>query len=243
MMVSQRIAASSAGDVGKASSKLPLPDPPRKRDMQQYNHYNRAGVGNVLYRHFAHLPDVLVSGEGYLCFDRTQPQSEWRYPDLVVAFGVDPDAIEANNGYEINEVGKPPDFVVEVASRHTGRTDYTNKRDDYATFGVQEYWRFDYTGGRYHDAPLAGDRLVDGRYEPISVDDDRPGKMYGMPSGYSEVLGLYLCWNDGSLRFFNPGIDEFLMSPGQLEAALADVQAERDAALERVRQLESDLER
>ena len=181
-----------------------------------------------------------------MCFDRTQPQSEWRYPDLVVAFGVDPDAIEANNGYEINEVGKPPDFVVEVASRHTGRTDYTNKRDDYATFGVQEYWRFDYTGGRYHDAPLAGDRLVDGRYEPIPLADDRPGKMYGMPSGYSEVLGLYLCWNDGSLRFFNPGIDEFLMSPGELEAALADVQAERDAALvarERVRQLESDLER
>ena len=232
-MVSQHIVASVTGDVRKASPKPPLPDPPGKRDMQQYNHYNRAGVGNALYRYFAHLPHVLVSGEGYLCFDRTQPQSEWRYPDLAVAFGVDPDAIEENNGYEINDAGKPPDFVLEVASRHTGRADYTTKRDDYATFGVQEYWRFDYTGGRYHDAPLAGDRLVDGRYEPIPLADDRPGKMLGTLSGYSEPLDLYLCWDNGKLRFYDPKTDEFLMDPEELEAALAE-------ARERIRQLESE---
>jgi len=211
--------------------------------MQQYNHYNRAGVGNVLYRHFAYLRDVLVSGERYLCFDRTQPQSEWRYPDLVVAFGVDPDAIEENNGYEINDVGKPPDFVLEAASRRTGRADCTTKRDDYAGFGIGEYWRFNHTGGRYHDAPLAGDRLADGRYEPIPLADDRPGTMYGMLSGYSKPLDLYLCWDNGKLRFYDSKTDEFVMDPEEMQTALTERNAALAEAHERVRLLEGELGR
>ena len=59
--------------------------------------------------------------------------------------------------------------MLEVASVTTGRNDYTRKRDDYAAFGVPEYWRFDPSGGEYHDAPLAGDHLVDGVYHPIEV--------------------------------------------------------------------------
>lgn len=235
-MATKHIATSSTGDVRQASPKLPLPDPPKKQDMNQNIHFERAGISNTLYRHFSHRPDVLVAGEGYLCFDRSQPQTLWRYPDLVVAFGVDPDAISENNGYEINDVSKPPDFVMEAASRHTGRADYTTKRDDYAAFGIQEYWRYDYTGGQYHDAPLAGDRLVNGRYEPIQMADDRPGKMYGMLSGYSEALGLYLCWDVGNLRFYDPETDAFLMSPAELEAALAEAQ-------ERILQLETELGR
>ena len=49
--------------------------------------------------------------------------------------------------YTISEIGKPPDFVLEVASEGTGRRDYTVKRDIYAGYGVTEYWRFDHTGG------------------------------------------------------------------------------------------------
>lgn len=235
-MATKRILTSKTGDATPVSPKAPLPDPPKKPDMQQFNHYHREAIGNTVYRRFSDRPDVLVSGEGYLCFDRSQIRSGWLEPDLVVAFGVDPGAIEDNNGYEIDDVGKPPEFVLEVASEHTCRRDYTVKRNGSARFGVGEYWRFDYTGGQYHDAPLAGDRLVNGRYEPIPLADDRPGKMYGMLSGYSEALGLYLCWDDGSLRFYNPETDAFLMSPAELEEALADAQ-------ERIRQLEAELGR
>ena len=210
--------------------KPPLPSPPKKPDMNQYNHYHRAAVGNTLYRHFAHRPDVLVSGEGYLCFERSRIRSGWLEPDLVVAFGVVPDEISENNGYEIDDVGKPPEFVLEVASQHTGRRDYTVKRDGYARYGVGEYWRFDYTGGRYHDASLAGDILVEGRYEPLELRADRPGKMHGMRSGYSPALDLYLCWDDGQLRFYDPKTDEFLRDPGELEAALVVTETERDVA-------------
>ena len=61
------------------------------------------------------------------------------------------------HGYSIEEQGELPDFVLEVASVTTGQNDYTRKRDDYAALGVPEYWRFDLSGGEYHDAPLAGD--------------------------------------------------------------------------------------
>ena len=228
-MVSRNIATSPPGG-RRGPSKPPLPSPPQKPDLKQYNHYNRAAIGNTLYRHFsAHRADVLVSGEGYLCFERSRIRSGWLEPDLVIAFGVDPDAIEDNNGYEIDDVGKSPEFVLEVASIHTGRRDYTVKRDGYAGFGVGEYWRFDYTGGQYHDAPLAGDLLVDGQYAPIPLADDRPGKMFGMLSGYSAALDLYLCWDNRKLRFYDPKTDDFLKSPEELAAELSTVQAQRDA--------------
>ena len=51
--------------------------------------------------------------------------------------------------------------MLEVASPSTGRVDYTDKRRDYERFGILEYWRFDPSGGEYHDAALAGDRLVE----------------------------------------------------------------------------------
>ncbi len=218
---------------GKLDPPVELPDPPRAPDMQQYAHI--ANAASTLMAHFASRPGTLISGEGFLCYD-TRSHDGWLVPDCVVAFDVDPDAITQRNGYVINEVGKPPDFVLEVASRRTGQADYTRKRFGYAHYGVAEYWRFDHTGGQYHDVPMAGDRLVDGQYEAIPLAEDRPGPMSGMLSGFSEALGLYLCWDAGNLRFYNPGADAFLMNPSELEAALAEAQ-------ERIRQLEADLGR
>ena len=215
---------------GKLDPPVELPDPPRAPDMQQYAHI--ANAASTLMAHFASRPGTLISGEGFLCYD-TRSHDGWLVPDCVVAFDVDPESITDRNGYVISEVGKPPDFVLEVASRRTGQADYTRKRFGYAHYGVREYWRFDHTGGQYHDVPLAGDRLVNDDYEPISLADDRPGKMYGMLSGYSDALGLYLCWDAGNLRFYNPETDAFLMTHEETDSALAEAQ-------ERIRQLETE---
>ncbi len=172
----------------------------------------------TLMSYFAHRDDVLISGEGFLRHEATN-DAERLAPDCVVALGVNPEGIIARNGYVISEVGKPPDFVLEVASRSTGRRDYTVKRDGYASYGVQEYWRFDHTGGRFHDAPLAGDVLVDGKYERLEIHEEDDGLLWG----HSAVLGLDLCWDDGELRFRNPTTGEFLPTPEEL-------QVERDAA-------------
>lgn len=223
-----------------------LPDPPRVNDMRQRRRLSI--FDGTLMPHFADRPDVLVCGSGYLCYNTNDHPSARLEPDGLVAFGVEPDTIIIDNGYIISDVGKPPDFVLEVASRSTGRRDYTVKRDGYARFSVGEYWRFDETGGRYHGAPLAGDMLVNGRYEPIELAADRPGKMYGMLSGYSPTLDLYLCWDNGRLRFYDPKTDEFLLDPMEMGTALYDVRAERDTArderdAERIARLATEIER
>ena len=144
-----------------------------------------------------------------------------------------------NYGYTISEVGKPPDFVLEVASESTGRRDYTVKREIYASYRVHEQWRFDHTGGRYHDAPLAGDRLANGEYVPIPVLSGPDGVL----RGYSEALGLELHWDRGTLRFWDPATEAYL--PDLTEAkAQRDAEAEaRLVAEARIRQLESELRR
>ena len=113
-----------------------------------------------------------------------------RYPDLLIAFNANPAANRARLGYLIPEQGKPPDFVLEVASQTTGERDETTKRADCARMGVPEYWRFDESGGRYHNAPLAGDSLVDGMYAPIPIHRTDDNYLWGR----SAVLNLDICW-------------------------------------------------
>ena len=143
--------------------------------------------------------------------------------------------------------------MLEVASRSTGRADYTDKRADYERYGISEYWRFDPSGGEYHDAALAGDRLVDGRYEPIAIETLQEG----MLRGYSDALGLYVCWEDGRLRFFDPGTESYLRSHDEERAESMATQARAEeertgrlaaqsraaAAEARAAELESELRR
>ena len=200
-----------------------LPDPPRIPDMLQ-NAQTRRFEG-ALDAYFKRRDDVLVAGQGYLRHDPTN-ESEQYAPDCVVAFGVDAEAIVSRNGYVISEAGKPPDFVLEVASKSTGRRDYTVKRDGYARYRAKEYWRFDKTGGRWHDAPLAGDALVDGEYVPIEIIQDEDGRLWG----YSEVLGLHLCWDDGFLRFYDSAADRFLPDPVEMSDIAEEAEARADEA-------------
>ncbi len=204
----------------------PLPDPPRIPDMQQYDRL--VAFDSILRAHFAARTDVLISGQGYLRHEAGN-DAERLAPDCVVAFGVNPDAIVARNGYVISEVSQPPDFVLEVASRSTGRRDYTVKRVAYAGYGVQEYWRFDHTGGRYHDAALAGDRLVAGGYEPIRINEAADGGWWG----HSPVLGLDLCWEAGELRVYDPVAEVYLPTAPELGSQYAAERAARRVAEDR----------
>ena len=176
---------------------------------------------SMLEAHFGDRDGILIAGGGYLRND-PRDESEIFAPDCVVAFGVDARAVVSRNGYVIQHAGKPPDFVLEVASRSTGRRDYTVKREGYAGYGVREYWRFDYTGGRFHDAPLAGDVLTGDEYTRLPVNRDPDGLLWG----HSEILGLDLCWDDGVLRLREPGATRFLPT-------LLELRSERDEARDR----------
>ena len=165
----------------------------------------------------------------------------------MVAFNVDPEIVAITNAYIIDEVGKPPDFVLEVASEFTAHKDYTAQRTAYAQLGVPEYWRFDYTGGKYNGAPLSGDRLSeDGIYQPIPLTTGPDGVI----RGYSEALGLSLCWVAGRLRYrdraqggYLPDLRETEARANAAEARARNAAEARAAAEARGRELEQELRR
>ena len=167
-MTTAKPTTDTAAAAPKTRAPFRLPDPPEHPDdkMTSSKHLSETGQHHHLAMHLGNPETTIVAGERYVVVRPTRSMADSHYPDLLVAFDVNPALYEANNGYVISEQGKPPDFVLEIASRHTGHLDIGEKRDAYAAIGIGEYWRFDETG-RYHRTRLAGDRLVGDRYEPI----------------------------------------------------------------------------
>ena len=210
-----------------------FPEYPPRDDMQNWLYLYETAVVTSLSIHFAGEPNVTVASEVPVG-PGLPVRDDARIPDLLVVRG-DRELMEEQRGYAIDRQGKAPDFVLEVASPTTGRADYTDKRRDYERFGVVEYWRFDPSGGEYHDAALAGDRLVDGVYEPIVIevlDED-------CLRGYSEALGLYVCWEYGRLRFFDPVTESYLGTHDEERAGRMAAEARAGAAENRAREEEA----
>ena len=222
-----------------------FPERPRRGDMQNILYLHRPGHIAALQHHFGSPETTLVMGDMPIGWSLSRQQG-LLYPDLMVAFDVDTAAAIAQRGFSIEERGKSPDFVLEVASLNTALNDYTAKRTGYAAYGASEYWRFDPTGGRYYPVALAGERLVDGEYHPIPIEQTPEGWLWG----HSEVLGLALCWEDRQLRWYDPSSQTYLLTHDE---ALDTIVAERDARIAaesariaaetRIRQLEEELRR
>lgn len=210
-----------------------FPDFPPRDDMQNYRYLHTPASTAALAYHFVDST-TLVANEVPVGW-RPRQRAGILIPDLMVIFDIDPAETIARNGYAIQGHGKPPDFVLEIASPHTARNDIIGKRRGYAEFGVPEYWRFDPTGGRYYGTGLAGDRLVNGAYTPMDitpVDADRSW-------GYSPTLGLDLCWEYGQLRWHDPVRERYLPTYEEITDAH---NAERDARQQadaRVRQADA----
>ena len=186
-----------------AKARFRLPDPPQREpdEMTQYDHLFKTGNSRYLAIHLGNPETTLVEADRWIVPDPSFNKSRARRPDLLVAFGVNPDAYDASNGYIVSEQGKPPDWVLEVASESTGDVDVGEKREYYAELGIPEYWRFDHTpDGRWHGARLAGDFLVDGEYVPVEITELPDGSL----QGYSPALGLHLRWERGELAFHDP---------------------------------------
>ena len=174
---------------------------------------------------FGERPDTFLSSNTILCYDPGNLNNRVA-PDVYLAFGVDAQAIRPRKLYLPWEVGKPPDFAVEVASASTARQDVTVKRRIYARLGIPEYWRFDPTGRDYYEQPLAGERLVDGMYQPIALTREPDGIL----KGYSTMLRLSLCWAGGRPRLYDPAANAYLEHWREVAAARDAAEAERDAA-------------
>ena len=239
--------------ISDAPFDIQLPDPPPPEDMHNQLQLTENGNVHFLAQYLGNRDTTLVTGEAYISPAPTSSQEGLFAPDLLVAFNVDRLTGIRRNGYVISDLGKPPDFVLEGASRTTGRRDVTVKRDGYAALGIPEYWRFDVSGGAFHGVPLAGDRLVNGVYETITIDkiDDQTYE------GYSPILNVILRWEQKTLGWYDPAtgrhITTFEDERNRADAAEQQQEAERqariqsqqqlDAALARIRDLEEELRR
>ncbi len=219
------------------NGRIRLPDIPERNpdEVTTYDSLHHEGNAFHLRQHLvaqgADPERLLVTADHWIVQDAEDFLRRRRYPDLMVAFDVDLEAHKGSNGYIIAEQGKPPDFVLEVASQSTGRIDVGPKRDDYESFGIREYWRFD-ESGMFHGVRLAGDRLTEGTYEPIEIqehDDDRL-------RGYSVALGVELEWRNGRLGWLNP-------RTGQHIPTFLEERARAENAEAHLRRLEEELRR
>ena len=239
--------------IQEAGTLKRFPEFPPRDDMQNWRYIYDPGVLNALSIHLKKTrPEATAMCEVPVAPDLSARGSV-RIPDMSVVIGGDRALLEEQGGYEIDRQGKPPDFVLEVASPTTGVVDYTAKRLDYERFGVTEYWRFDPSGGRFHDAPLAADKLISGEYSPIEITIEMDGRHWG----YSEVLELELWWDDRMLRFRDPATGEFLRTPEEIDAAYQDAEsraaeaearadearASKEAAEARLAEMEAELMR
>ena len=209
-------------------------------------------IVGTLRTHFSNRPDVHVNGNTMFYYEEGNPRRVIS-PDCYVAFNVDVELILRNNTYLLWEMGKPPDFVLEIGSPSTARNDLGPKRDLYAGLGIGEYWRYDGTGQDFYREPLAGEFLQDGEYHRFELHHET----YGMVWGHSPALNLDLCWDSGRLRYYNPATGTWLLNQEEehatrvaaeaaLDVAQAANEAERSArqnAESRVAELEAELQR
>ena len=186
-------------------------------------------------------------------------------PDVLVAFGV---GDHPRMSYRVWREGKPPDWVLEVASQSTVARDLDYKERFFAEMGVREFWLFDPSargrgargacpshekGGQFPSgARLQGLKLAGGEYRRLGsrlVDGER--------MIHSEALGLHVRREGRLLRFRDPKTGEDVPHQGESEKQrkaetrrrkVAEARAEREAqerkaAEARIAELEAALKR
>ena len=222
---------------------MPLPDGEFQAPLY------RKIVG-ALETHFRDTPGARVNGDTFIYYEEGNSRRSVS-PDCYVAFDLSADAlaslsIERNNTYLLWEVGKAPDFILEIGSESTAVVDLGRKRDLYAELEVAEYWRYDATGGEFYGEPLVGERLIDGEYHRFELHRESDGSVWG----HSDALKLDLWWDAGELRFWDPVAGNWLLSQEEEHterlaerAGRLTERAGRLAAEARVAELETELRR
>lgn len=183
------------------------------------------GLFRARFTDFNERPDVFLDNETFICYDPSNLNVRVA-PDIYLAFGVDARAIRPRKLYLPWEVGKPPDFALEIASESTSDADTERKPGIYAAIGVPEFWRFDPSGGQYHGQPIWGGELVNGEYQELPQTREPDGIL----KVYSPLLEISLCWDDGWPRVYDPATGTYDRNWRAEQAYAIAVRDQRDAA-------------
>ena len=181
----------------------------------------------VLRTHFRHREDVYVGGDMFVYYEEGNPGAVVA-PDVFVVIGAPKRAEHPRDTYKLWEEPKGPDFVLEVLSSSTWKADLGPKRALYASLGVAEFWLFDPTRERLLSPPLRGMRLAGREYRELPALQPAASA----PTLRSEVLGLDLRLDHGTLRFRDPATGEDLLGHDEERSARreAETRVRREAA-------------
>ena len=183
------------------------------------------GLMAARFTEFDTRPDVFLDDDSFICYDPSNLNVRIA-PDVYLAFGVDAEAIRPRRLYLPWEVGKPPDFALEIASESTSRVDVNRKPGIYAAIGVRELWLFDPSGGRYYGQPIWGGELVNREYRELPQTREPDGIL----KVYSPLLEASLCWDDSWPRIYDPATGAYDRNWRAEHAAAIAARDERDAA-------------
>ena len=163
-------------------------------------------------------PDALAVADILVYPEEGNPRNRIA-PDVLVAFGV---GTHSRSSYLVWEEGKPPDWVLEVASPSTASKDLDFKRRAYAAMGVPEYWLFDPKGDVFPAGQprLQGLALSGGGYARLA-----PRRADGLAMIRSGVLGLDLRAEGEFIRMRDPATRADILHQREFKAL-----AERETA-------------
>jgi Uma2 family endonuclease len=176
---------------------------------------------HMLEHRYEAAPDVYVSGDLFIYYERGKP-SAVVCPDVFVVFGVPKGKRET---YKLWQEKVSPSFVIEVTSKSTEDEDRDSKPRKYAILGVPEYFLFD-PRDEYLEPQLQGYRWAGDRYRPIPLEPDG--------SLLSRTTGLRLRAEGENLLLVDATTGERLLGTEE-ELAVAEeraAQAEERAAQE-----------
>ena len=177
---------------------------------------------NMLTVYFENRTDVFFSGNMNLYFERGNSR-RWYAPDLLVAFGV-PNVERSSYLLWREEVF--PQVLVEIASEKTWSNDIDEKLRVYEEYGAEEYYVLD-PEFAYLPAPLMAYRRQGAKLIKLAVIDERI---------FSPRLNLEIVRTHNTFRFFNPQINEFLLTLGESEE-------KRRATESEIERLKAEIER
>lgn len=182
--------------------------------------------------------DFYAIGNLTIYYSLNQKKSEdFRGPDFFVVLGTERKVRKSWTVWE--EKGQYPNVIIEILSSTTAKTDKELKKEIYQnTFRTPDYFWFDpYT------LELAGFHLLDGKYEPLQVNEK--GHLW------STQLELYLGVSNQVLRFFTnqgelvPTLEEAVKQEDQratqAELQLEQTQESLKQEAQRVKRLEAKL--
>ena len=181
----------------------------------------------ALENHYKPGREVGIASDLLLYYRQGDPATSVA-PDLMVSFDM---RMLGLPSYKLWEVGKPPEFVLEVSSQSSRELDRTKKVELYAGLGVREYFVFDPGDpedlGDGQDGKLAGYRLWGRKYVESGESSDRGRELE------SEELGLLLRPEGKLVRFRDPVTGKDLPlhqeeTEGRIEAEERQAEAERE---------------